>query len=389
MSDRPRRIIHVDMDAFFAAVEQRDDPSLRGKPVVVGGSPEHRGVVATASYEARVFGIHSAMPMSRAVRLCPNLIRISGHYAKYGEASRQIMAILRTYTPLVEQVSVDEAFMDVTGCERLHGDAIAIARDIRRRIRQEVGLTASVGVAPSKFMAKLCSDMHKPDGLTVVEAADLQDFLRELPIAKLWGVGKATEKSLSSLGIRTVGQLAAYPEEVLARAVGPSHAEHLQRLARGEDDRAVIAEAGPPKSISHETTFAADTADVDFLQSVLLDLSEQVGRRLRKAGLQARTVTLKLRFADFQTLTRNTTLPRPTDTDAAIYAGVRAMLQEVPLRAAVRLIGVGVMNLTEGEAPNLFTDVDEGKPGVDAAVDAIRGKFGKGAIKRARLVEGS
>ena len=387
MMPEHRSILHVDMDAFFASVEQRDNPELRGKPVVVGGSPEQRGVVAAASYEARVFGIHSAMPMSQALRLCPHVIRVSGRHSNYGAISRQIMAILRDYTPLVEPISIDEAFLDVTGCERVRGSAVEIAREIRRRIKEELGLTASVGVAPNKFLAKLGSDLHKPDGLTVIPPGRVQEFLGRLPIKKLWGVGKATEKRLADLGLKTVGQLAAYPADVLARNVGEAAAAHLQRLARGEDDRPVIAEAGAPKSISNEVTFAEDTADVAFLRRTLLELGEQVGRRLRAAGFRARTVHMKLRFNDFKTITRNRTLVQPTDADAVIYETGTTLLSEVHLARPVRLIGIGVMNLVGDEERNLFTDVEEPKKAVDPALDKIRGKFGTGAIKRARLME--
>ncbi|MGD8237091.1 MAG: DNA polymerase IV [Armatimonadota bacterium] len=380
----PRTIIHVDMDAFFAAVEQRDNPELRGKPVVVGGSPEGRGVVSAASYEAREFGIRSAMPMATAVRLCPHLIRVSVGMANYSAVSREVMDILRRYTPLLEKLSIDEAFLDVTGCEGLFGEAPRLARGIKREIRQEVQLTASLGVAPSKFLAKVASDLEKPDGLVVVEEGDVEDFLRDLPISHLWGVGKVTEASLNRMGIRTIGDLAQRPREELERRFG-EHGTHLHNLAHGRDNRKVVT-SGEAKSVSSETTFAQDTSNAEFLAGVLLRLSEDVGRRLRKSGLQGRTVQLKVRFADFKTITRRRTLEEPTDSDAAIYAAARSLLRRAGIRRRlVRLVGVGVSNFSGGWQPTLFDEPR--RPTVDKALDELRQRYGRDTIRRARLVD--
>ncbi len=380
----PRTIIHVDMDAFYASVEQRDRPELRGRPVVVGGSPEQRGVVSAASYEAREFGVRSAMAMATAVRLCPHLVRLPVDMAKYQAVSRQVMDILRQFTPLLEPLSIDEAFLDVTGCEKLFGTAGEIAGQIKDRIRQEVGLTASVGVAPNKFLAKLASDLEKPDGLVVVEEHEVEDFLRDLPISHLWGVGKVTEEALQRIGIRTIGDLAQRPREELQRRFG-EHGTHLHQLAHGRDDRPV-QHSGEAKSVSSETTFAQDTSDAEVLHRVLLRLSEDVGRRLRKVGLRGRTVQLKLRFADFKTITRSRTLDAPTDSDAAIYAAARALLARAGARRRlVRLLGVGVSNFARAQQRTLFDD--EPSATVDEAVDELRERYGRDSIRRARLVD--
>jgi len=379
-----RKIIHVDMDAFYASVEQRDRPELRGRPVVVGGSPEQRGVVSAASYEAREFGIRSAMPMATAVRLCPHLIRLPVDMAKYQAVSRQVMDILRQFTPLLEPLSIDEAFLDVTGCEKLFGTAGEIAGQIKDRIRQEVGLTASVGVAPNKFLAKLASDLEKPDGLVLVEEHRIEDFLRDLPISHLWGVGKVTEEALQRSGIRTIGDLAQRPREELERRFG-EHGTHLHQLAHGRDDRPVQP-SGEAKSVSSETTFAQDTSDAEVLHRVLLRLSEDVGWRLRKSGLRGRTVQLKLRFADFKTITRSRTLDDPTDSDAAIYAAARALLARAGARRRlVRLLGVGVSNFARAQQRTLFDE--EPSATVDEAVDELRERYGRDSIRRARLVD--
>jgi len=270
----PRKIIHIDMDAFYAAVEQHDTPSLRGKPVVVGGDAEKRGVVSAASYEARAYGVHSAMPTSQAKRLCPQGIFLPVRMGRYQEVSEQIFQILRVYTPLVEPLSLDESFLDVTASERLFGPAVKIAREIKQRIHESTGLTASAGIAPNKFLAKIASDLRKPDGLVEIKPEEVQDFLRDLPISRLWGVGKTTEEVLRGMGILRVGQLATYPMEAIERKLGKFGRE-LVALARGEDERSVIPES-EAKSISQEETFTPDLGDRETMKKVLLDQSERV-----------------------------------------------------------------------------------------------------------------
>ena len=309
-------ILHVDMDAYYAAVEIRDQPELRGKPVIVGGSAEGRGVVCAASYAARHFGVHSAMPTATARRLCPEGIFISPRMSHYAAISRQIRAIFDRYTPLVEPLSLDEAFLDVTGSRQLFGTAIEIGRRIKDEIKTELQLVASVGAAPNKFLAKIASDLQKPDGFVVVPPNGTVAFLDPLPVGRLWGVGRVTNQALDKLGIRTIGQLRQLPRETMHDLFG-EQGDHLWHLARGEDDRAVVPDR-QAKSISHETTFAADLDDDETLRAWLLELAEQVGRRLREHGLQGRTVHLKLRFSDFRTITRAMKLDNPTDVTQEI-----------------------------------------------------------------------
>ena len=375
------------MDAFFAAVEQRDNPALRGKPVIVGGDPASRGVVAAASYEARRYGIHSAMPSAEAKRRCPHAIFISGRHGRYGDVSRQIMTILESYSPLVEQVSVDEAFLDVTGCERLFGPAEEIARQIQQRIQEELQLSASIGVAPNRFLAKLASDREKPAGLVVVRAEGVDDFLRDLPLEAVWGVGEVTAERLRRLGLRTVGQLAAYPPDLLEQQFG-EYGRRLHELAHGRDESPLTI-GGERKQVSAETTFAHDTTDREFLQGQLLRLSEQVGARLRKKGLAGNTVTLKVRFSDFRTITRRETAAPPVAEDLVLYHRALALLQpQLAAGRKIRLLGVGVSNFTTTTQPSLF---DVGAQfivphPVDAAVDRVRDKFGEKALRRGRFV---
>lgn len=380
-------ILHVDMDAFYASVEQRDRPELRGQPVIVGGSAESRGVVCAASYEARKFGVHSAMPSVTARRLCPQGIFLPVRMSYYAEISRQLRQILLSFTPLVEPVSLDEAYLDVHGSEGLFGAAPEIARQIKTRIRGETELTASVGVATNKFLAKLASDLRKPDGLVVIEPGQVHEILSPLPVGRLWGVGKKGEKRLHALGLRTIGQLAAYPEQVLIDQFGEG-GRWLARLARGEDDRAVVAD-GDAKSISTETTFARDIGDREALRSCLLQLVEHLGQRLRHNGVQARTIDLKLRTSDFHTYTRAQTLPEPTDLTEAIWQTAVSLLEtKVPDDwLPLRLLGVGATGLVR-DVPvqgNLFEDGWRAKQrALDGAVDAIRQQFGRAAIRRAR-----
>lgn len=382
-----RKIIHVDMDAFFAAIEQRDNPSLRGKPVIVGGSAENRGVVSTASYEAREYGVHSAMPTITARKLCPHGVFLPVNGRKYREVSAQVMSILRRYTPLVEPVSVDEAFLDVTGSEGIFGPAEKIGRAIKRDIREELELTASVGIAPNKFLAKLASDLEKPDGLVIVPEDAVEQFLRPLPIGRLWGVGKKTEQRLIRLGIRTVGDLADVPLEILRRRFG-AVGEHLHRLSHGIDDRPVEAASGDPKSISNETTFPQDVADRQVLRAALLQLSEDVGYRLRKQQLAARTIKLKLRFETFETITRERTIPDPSDADTVIFRAAADLLDRHMQRGRkVRLLGVGATNLTRLKQLGLFDSSEQKQGRVGEALDDVRSRFGRNAIRRGRLLD--
>lgn len=389
--DHPRAILHVDMDAFFAAVEVLDNPELAGKAVIVGGRPESRGVVAAASYEARACGVHSAMPSATAGKLCPHGIFLPPRGRRYAEISRAVMAVLAQYTPLVEQISVDEAFLDVSGGIRAFGEAEVLARRIKRHIREETKLTASIGVAPNKFLAKLASDLDKPDGLTVIAPGSEAERIAPLEVRRIWGVGPRAAEKLERIGIRTIGQLAAHPPGSLERHIG-DHAAHLQALARGEDEREVIT-ARPVKSISRETTFAEFLTKADDVERVLLGLSEDVAARLRRKGLAARTVTLKVRDERFRTVTRAVTLDEPVNLAEQIYEASRILFAEkIDLSGRkVRLLGVAAGNLAPwtGDEPSLFPDEEKIKRRQLAeAMDKVREKFGADAITRARLVNG-
>lgn len=383
MSDRA--ILHVDMDAFYASIEIRDDPTLRGKPVIVGGLPESRGVVAAASYEVRKYGVHSAMSSYRARKLCPNAIFVSGRMSHYADVSKQIFAILRSYTPLVEPLSIDEAFLDVSGSRNLFGTAVDIGRAIKKRIRTETELTASVGVAPNKFLAKLASDLEKPDGLVVVKADRAAALLAELPVGKIWGIGKVAQKSLETIGVRTVREMLNCPRERLDGVFG-SNTGRLLELAQGIDERpVVVGEAA--KSIGAETTFAKDISDKADLRIYLTTLMARVARRLRKSGYRAQTVQLKARYADFKTVTRAVTLPEPTTSTEVLQNVVRDLF-EVRLGRkgrALRLIGTSVSNLTSpvGAEPMLFPDGKLERHGkIDTVVDALQDKYGSKTIWR-------
>ncbi len=380
-----RWIIHVDMDAFFAAVEQRDDPALRGRPVVVGGVGR-RGVVSTASYEARRFGVHSAMPMSEARRRCPNAVFMPGDHKKYARVAGEIRSILAAFSPLVEPLSLDEAFLDVTGMEWLYPDPAAIAAAIKERIRRELGLTASAGVAPNKYLAKLASDWRKPDGLVVVRPEEVTAFLQVMPIGRLWGAGEKTTKMLQGLGINTIGQLADADEAILARHFGHAAAA-MRRLARGEDDRPVVPEH-EPKSIGNEVTFAEDLSSREETDTCLLALSHKVSRRLRQAGYAGRTVTVKIRFGSFRTITRSRTLGEPTLLGDTIYETVAAIMAGVEISEGIRLLGVTMSGLqVYGSQASLFADGDDEKRmKVSVAVDRLKDKFGEGAVTRGRLL---
>ncbi|MEL6499269.1 MAG: DNA polymerase IV [Planctomycetota bacterium] len=388
-----RSILHADMDAFFASVEQRDDPSLRGKPVLVGGSGG-RGVVTAASYEAREFGCRSAMPMSVALRLCPHAMCVRGRYDAYKEASGRVFEIFESVTPLVQPLSIDEAFLDVTGSLRAVGDSVSIAKTVRERVLAETGLTVSVGVAPNKFLAKLASDMDKPDGLTVIEADRVQQTLDPLPVTRIFGVGGSAEKRLNRLGVRTIGDLRKMPVDAVTGALG-SWGARVHQLAHGIDDRPVVPDQ-VAKSVGHEQTFGVDLTEPDDVRAVMLDQAEQVGRRLRAKGRKAKTVTVKIRFGDFQTITRAQTLERAVDDTDSLYVAARSLFDawaEVSFRP-VRLIGVSASQLTgdgEPEQMGLFEDASaqEKRRAVDAAFDAINAKFGKRVITRAGAIRKS
>jgi DNA polymerase-4 len=380
-----RVILHVDMDEFFAAIEKLDNPSLRGKALLIGGDPSGRGVVSTASYEARPYGCGSAMPMALAVRRCPHAIVLPVRGQRYAAVSEQVFKIFRRYSPLVEPLSIDEAFIDVTGSQRLFGTGGQIARAIKQDIHSEIGLTASVGLAPNKFLAKLASDLEKPDGLTVIPPDGIQDALDPLEIRKLWGVGPAAEKRLHAMGIRTVAQLRRAGREYLRSELGQL-GQHLDRLARGEDLREVVADHSA-KSIGQETTFPRDIDEPEFLRNVLLGQVEQVARRIRRHGLTGRTVTLKIRTGDFNTITRSRTLDEPTDVTAEIWSGASALFQAWAKRDVqpLRLLGVTVSNLQgrAGRQMSLFCPTDRRRQGqLDATLDRIAEKFGTGAIHR-------
>ncbi len=380
-----RHILHVDMDAFYAAVEQLDRPELRGQPILVGGNPQSRGVVTTASYEARPFGCHSAMPMSRAVRLCPQAIVVPPRFERYAEISRQVFTILESLTPLVEPLSIDEAFLDIAGSVRLFGTPEQMARALKQRIRAETGLTASVGVAPNKFIAKLASDYDKPDGLVVVGPDQVQAFLDPLPIGRLWGVGKATLPRFEALGIRTFADARRLEEAQLQEQFGDSGA-HFFRLVRGFDDRPVVPDR-EAKSISHETTFAVDISDPDELRAVLLHQLEQVAGRLRRHGLSARTVQLKIRSAEFVTVTRRTSLEQATDLTDVLWHAAAGLFETWARQklGPARLIGVGVSQLacTGDRQLALFDQRDEARQRrLDQTIDVIRQRFGDDAIGR-------
>ncbi|MEX2548836.1 MAG: DNA polymerase IV [Nitriliruptoraceae bacterium] len=366
----PEPMLHVDMDAFYASVEQRDDPSLQGHPVVVGGAGG-RGVVAAASYEARRFGIHSAMPMVRARRLCPDLVIVGNRFDRYREVSRAVMAILADVTPMVEPLSLDEAFLDVAGSVRLFGEPPVIGEAIRERVRDEVDLPCSVGVGPTKSVAKLLSAKAKPDGLLHWPAAEVADRLRPLPIGDLWGAGPKTVERLASFGYRTVGQLADADLRTLQRLVGDALGSQLRQLARGIDPRRVTP-AASAKSVSAEHTFEHDVDDPDELERYVLRLAETVGRRLRSEETAGRTITLKVRFASFETVSRSATLPAPTDRTRDIAAVAGELLAGLRLeRARVRLLGVGVSNLGDGDgARQLSLDAEEASPLASASASA-------------------
>jgi DNA polymerase IV len=389
-----RTILHVDMDAFYAAVEMRDHPELRGKPVIVGSDPKEgkgRGIVSTCSYEARKFGVHSAQPISQAWRLCPHGIYVRPDMEKYARVSGRVMNILLDFTDMLEQVSIDEAFLDVTGSEKIFGTGKEIAEKIKRRISEELQLTASVGVAQNKFIAKVASDLKKPNGLVIVGPGHEKEFLAPLSISRLWGVGPKTEAKLLSFGVERIGQLAALNHSELAARFGKSGA-HLWQLAQGIDDRPVLPEEGF-KSIGHENTFEHDTSDLKLLESTLLALTEKVARRLRMQGVCARTIAVKFREADFSTFTRRTTVATPVDTTEKIFPIARGLMRSLIRKSVlVRLIGVSASNLeaeVRGKQMTLLDQAPQKDRKLAAALDDIVQRFGDQAITRAALVGNS
>ncbi|MBV9098819.1 MAG: DNA polymerase IV [Frankiaceae bacterium] len=382
-------ILHVDMDAFYASVELRTRPDLIGKPVIVGGLGG-RSVVLSATYEARAFGVHSAMPMARARRLCPQATVIPPTPGVYAEASRAVMEIFRSVTPLVEPLSLDEAFLDVGGARRRLGSAAAIGDLIRARVADEQRLPCSVGVASTKFLAKLASGRAKPDGLLVVPRDGVVEFLHPLPVGALWGVGEKTEEALARLGLRTIGDIAHTPEATLARAVGPAAGAALAALAWGRDDRPVVPHE-PDRSIGAEETFARDVEDPVVVHRELLRLSERTATRLRKAGHVARTVSIKVRFADFTTITRSKTLADPTDVTRVVYDTAKTLYDALRLdRARIRLVGVRVEGLSDAVRTPQQLAVDGGHEewrAAERAADQAVARFGAGAVRPAALVD--
>lgn len=388
---RKRIFLHVDMDAFYAAIEQRDNPAYRGKPVIVGSAPDQRGVVSTASYEARRFGVHSAMPSRTAGRLCPQGIFIPPRMSHYTTVSRELRAIFERYTPLIEPLSLDEAFLDVTGSTRLYGSGPEMAKQIQADIQRELQLTGSIGVAPNKFLAKMASDMNKPNGITIVPETppEIRTFLAPLPIGRLWGVGPTTAKALIRGGIRTIGDLQKASRGLLEHLIGARGAEDLQALANGEDAREI--EMGiRAKSISREHTFSRDEAAANVLEDTLIELVDDVAARLRADGRYAGTAKVKLRLKDFTTVVRQAPLSPPTRNGDALLVAARRLFATIARPQTVRLIGFGVSKFTDhppapddlfaGDA-NIKTKKHEN---LERTVDEIRKRLGPAAIRRAR-----
>jgi DNA polymerase IV len=382
-----RSILHVDMDAFYASVEQLDNPDYKGKPVIVGADPRGgsgRGVVAACSYEARKFGVRSALPISRAWKLCPEGVYVRPRMKRYLEVSRQVMEVFRRFTDLVEPLSIDEAFLDITGSVALLGPPEQMALAIKKQIREATRLTASVGLAPNKFLAKIASDLKKPDGFVGVEEKEVEAFLRHLPISRLWGVGPKTEARLHEMGFRSIGALAAASRESLVRSLG-SLGEHLYQLSHGHDERPVIPN-WEPKSISSETTFDEDTDDRELLLRTILELSDHVAERLRADGSRSRKVTLKLRYSSFSTHTKQHSLEKLIQTGEEIAAIARSLFGQFPMKQKIRLIGVAAGDLhRDGGDPQqlpLFGQTDTQKEKLSHTVDEIKQKFGIDSVRR-------
>lgn len=386
--EKMKYILHLDMDAFYPSVEVLDNPELKGKPVIVGGSRE-RGVVSSASYEARKFGVHSAQPVATAVRLCPGGIFLPGRMWRYKEISDRVFEIFRRFTPLVEPLSIDEAFLDVTGSERLFGLPEVIADKIKATVFQEIGLTVSAGVAPSKFVAKIASDMDKPDGLTVVPADKVREFLDPLPISKMWGVGKVTQKAFARLNIHTFSDLQRMPVQFLERRFGKQGLK-MHELSMGIDDREVVP-FHEVKSMGHEETFSSDILDPETAKKELLSLANRVARRLRRNGLEGRTVTLKVKYSDFKRITRSHTLTKFTDDGHEIYVKVCRLLEKTAVgKKPVRLLGISISHFSSGsnDQLSLFAGKEEmrSQKHLHNALDTIQDKFGDKGIRPGTLI---
>lgn len=379
-----RWIIHVDMDAYFASVEQRDNAAYLGKPVIIGGL-SGRGVVSTASYEARKYGITSAMPMVEARRRCPAGIFLPPNMAKYAQISDQIRQIFDAFSPAVEPISMDEAFLDVTGMEYLYPDITDIARQIKVRIKEELNLTASAGVAANKFLAKLASDLEKPDGMVVIRPGEEMDLLAPLPVKKLWGVGTATARILKSLNIETIGDFRCYDPKILEHHLGTNPLE-LLNLAWGRDNRPVIPDR-EAKSIGSETTFTVDIWSKDEMRAVLLALTGKIGWRLRKCGLRGRTITIKVRFSSFRTISRSMTLPSDLSLDSDIYQTACELIHKIPIHEGVRLIGITISHLGQGDRQiSLFDEPNVQQEKITLVMDKLKAKYGEAIITRGRLL---
>ena len=386
---QPKQIIHLDMDAFYPSVEVLDNPALKGRPVIVGGS-KNRGVVSSSSYEARKFGVHSAQPMAKAMHLCPNGVFLPVRMSRYKEVSKQIFEIFHHFTPLIEPLSIDEAFLDVTGSTRLFGQPEDIAKMIKQKILVEIGLTVSAGIAPSKFVAKIASDIDKPDGLTIVPPDRVRDFLDPLPIKKMWGVGKVTQLALSRLNIRNFKDLRQSPVKVLEKKFG-KHGVKMHLLAKGIDERDVVSEHDV-KSIGHEQTFPQDIIDLDAIKKELLGLGNKVARRMRQDGVTGKTVTLKVKYSDFVQITRSTTLPKFTDDALEIYSAVCRLLEKTEVaKRPTRLLGISLSQLNVlgiGTQLSLFgqNQPSQKRQRLNKALDSLYEKFGDKSVRPGTLL---
>ena len=380
-----RTIMHVDMDAFFAAVEVLDHPEYQGKPLIIGGRKDSpRGVVSTASYEARKFGVHSAMPIAKAAMLCPEGIFIPGRMGRYQEISRQIQDIFPQFSPVVEPLSIDEAFLDMSGCEHFYPGLEEMGQSLKERIRKETGLTASIGIAPNKFLAKLASDWKKPDGLFILHPDDVSSFLPDLPVGRLWGVGKKSEAVLHNLHLYHVRDVLPHSLSWLQEKLGTALGSQVYHLSRGLDDRPVVPETDA-QSIGHEITFAEDQESISFLRQQLAQMGEKVGWRLREQRLYARTVSIKVRFFDFRTITRSHTLNYSFNDDDTIFREALHLLEQIKLQP-VRLLGVAVSTFSAGAQLSLFSTDDQPSSQVNELMDTINRKFSPGAITKGRTL---